>query len=750
MKVSLILTCAGKGLRAGFNKNKLLVPFNGFTVLERTVKKFVDSNLIDEFIITANSDDESTIKQMFSDYTVVLGGKTRTESIKNALNYVSGDITVIHDGARPFVSEKEIKDSIISAEKFGSGICAVLSRDTVADSNKGVNYLGKDGLYIIKTPQTFKTEEIKKAYSKIKEETFNDDGEIYGKFIKTPKLVLGSYENIKLTYPEDFNIFNKYGDLRLGTGFDCHKLVENRKLILGGVEIPHNKGLLGHSDADVLTHAIMDAILSSLSLRDIGYYFPDTDDKYKDANSIELLKEVLIKVKDSGYKIENVSAVIQAEKPKLLNYIPKIKENLANVLGISLDKIGIGATTLEGLGFVGREEGICVNATAVVKKIEVDFSSLTEFLKENVNSLHVGGCACTVYLDGKKLYEHYEGYQDIENNIKLSDKSVFRLCSMTKPVTAVAIMICEERGLLSVDDEISKYLPEYKDIKLGKIVNGKVVDDIVTPTPITIKHCLTHTSGLGSGEIFNLEKEFYPHGNETLKENVEKCAKTHLSFIPYKKEEYSSYLAPDILARIVEIVTNENYYDFIKENIFDKLDMKATYNAYDVKENLVISYSAENGKLIKDANPYHGMADFPCGYTGGGAGLMSTMNDYAKFANMLANYGEYNGVRVLSKESVKKIGTPKLPIGFDSIINDYYNWGYLVKTSNKINWGQTLPVNSFGWGGAYGTHFFVSPNEKLTCVYMHNSLTYGGAGTQDTLNVEYLVTNALRIAKLIK
>ena len=134
--------------------------------------------------------------------------------------------------------------------------------------------------------------------------------------------------------------------------------------------MPHVKGLLGHSDADVLTHAIMDAILSALSLRDIGYHFSDKDAKYKDACSMELLKKVLSMINEKGYKVSSVSATIMAEKPKLLSHIPAITENLAKALSLSIDKIGLGATTLEGLGFVGREEGICVHATATLEKIQ--------------------------------------------------------------------------------------------------------------------------------------------------------------------------------------------------------------------------------------------------------------------------------------------------------------------------------------------------------------------------------------------
>ena len=243
------------------------------------------------------------------------------------------------------------------------------SRNTIIEDKNGkVKYLGKDNLYSVQTPQAFLVKDIKKAYSLAKDKTFNDDGEVYSKYIGDIHTVKGDAKNVKLTFKEDFDVLSQTNACRFGTGFDCHKLVSGRDLILGGIKIPHSKGLLGHSDADVLTHAIMDAILSASAMRDIGYHFPDTDKKYKDISSIKLLKQVMKIIGKENYKVKSISAVIMAEKPKLLKYIPLITENLASVLKIDKSMVGIGATTLEGLGFVGREEGICVNATALLEK----------------------------------------------------------------------------------------------------------------------------------------------------------------------------------------------------------------------------------------------------------------------------------------------------------------------------------------------------------------------------------------------
>lgn len=371
MKVTLILACAGRGTRAGYDINKLLVSVNGKTCLQRTLEVFKKSNLIDEYVVTASYTDFDTVVGLVgSTAKIVMGGQTRTESIKNALSFVEDGIVLIHDGARPFVDERIIGDCIKSAKKFGSAITAFPSRDTILSANESgeiTSYFGKDGLYSVQTPQAFLVKDIKKAYELAKNRTFNDDGEVYKEFIGTPHVVMGSSKNVKITFPEDMLLLEEK-ESRFGVGFDCHKLVENRKLILGGITIPHDKGLLGHSDADVLTHAIMDAILSSLSMRDIGYHFSDKDPQYKDADSMKLLEKVLKMIDERGYKVDSVSATIMAEKPKLLNHIPIITENLAKTLSLPIEKVGIGATTLEGLGFVGREEGICTHATAVLKR----------------------------------------------------------------------------------------------------------------------------------------------------------------------------------------------------------------------------------------------------------------------------------------------------------------------------------------------------------------------------------------------
>jgi ygbB family len=212
----------------------------------------------------------------------------------------------------------------------------------------------------VQTPQGFYTEDLRRAYRLAKGE-YADDSAVYAAFCRPPRLCAGGAENRKLTFAADFP--PRYA---VGEGFDCHAFAAGRKLVLGGVEIPHDRGLLGHSDADVLTHAVMDALLSGVGEGDIGVQFPDTDPAYRGISSMLLLERVMQIVARKGRRVESLSAVLMAEKPKLKNFLPAIAENLAAAVGIPY--VGLSVTTLEGLGFVGREEGICARASALLRE----------------------------------------------------------------------------------------------------------------------------------------------------------------------------------------------------------------------------------------------------------------------------------------------------------------------------------------------------------------------------------------------
>lgn len=374
-KISVIICAAGRGERAGFEKNKLLAPLSGAPALWHTLEKF---NLpeIDEVIITSSKEDFEEISALASTFgfKVVLGGKTRTESVRCALACVTGDIVLVHDGARPYVSQEIILNCIESVKKHGSGICAVKSTDTTAYCEEGkiVQGLERNRLYRLQTPQGFFTNDLRLAYERANGENFTDDSAVYAKYIAPPVICEGAECNIKLTYKEDF--LREIPPLptigcKVGFGVDTHAFGEGNYVTLAGVKIPCNKGLIAHSDGDVIAHAVMDALLSAAGLKDIGHYFPDTDDKYLNADSICLLAQVCKIIRERGYAPSNISITVQAEAPRLSPHIPNMVHNIAVSCGISDDNCAIAAGTCEGLGFVGKGLGITAYSCVLLKEI---------------------------------------------------------------------------------------------------------------------------------------------------------------------------------------------------------------------------------------------------------------------------------------------------------------------------------------------------------------------------------------------
>ncbi len=363
--VCAVICAAGKGLRAGFPKNKLLVPFEGETALFKTLSAF-DYPEIAEIIVTASSEDLEEITAIcnrFPRTKTVLGGDTRSQSVYNALQAVNTDIVLIHDGARPYVTQTVVKNCIQSIKSFGSGICAVPCVDTTAVCKNGkiVDVPNRSDLYSIQTPQGFFTENIRSAYAMAfsnGETDFTDDSSVFKRYCALPTLCAGDKTNIKLTHKSDFQ-----RDVLVGFGVDTHAFGKAQAyIVLGGVKIPSCSGLIAHSDGDVLVHAVMDAMLSACGLKDIGHYFPDTDDRWKNADSMTMLKQVCELVGQQGYAVHNLSVAIHAEKPRLSPYIDAITNSLASALSIDPARVGVSAGTNEGLGYVGEGKGITVYA----------------------------------------------------------------------------------------------------------------------------------------------------------------------------------------------------------------------------------------------------------------------------------------------------------------------------------------------------------------------------------------------------
>ena len=370
--VCAIICAAGKGSRAGFSENKLLIPFGTSTALETTLSAF-DFPAIDEIIVTASEGDFDQITTLCAPYArtkVVLGGADRSHSVYNALKASTADIVLIHDGARPYITREVIEGCIHSVKTYGSGICAVECRDTVAVVKDGkiVQVPARDTLRQIQTPQGFFRENITYAYERAFEQetaTYTDDSSVFAQFCGTPRICAGARDNIKLTYAEDFS----KGVARCGFGVDTHAFgKEQDYIVLAGVKIPSQSGLIAHSDGDVLVHAVMDAMLSAAGLKDIGHYFPDTDEQWKGASSMKMLGLVVELLAERNLTVQNLSVAIQAERPRLAKYIDDMKNALSGVLGIDPTRVGISAGTNEGLGYVGEGKGITVNAFVLLSQ----------------------------------------------------------------------------------------------------------------------------------------------------------------------------------------------------------------------------------------------------------------------------------------------------------------------------------------------------------------------------------------------
>lgn len=362
-EITAIVLCAGSSTRAQLGYNKVLHGLSDTTVAARTAEKFAR---FDRLIVVCTAADEPAMRGLIRhpNAEFVTGGSTRTESVRNALKHVgSTDIVIIHDGARPFVTGEVIDDSVQSAIKTGSGIAAIRSVNALKILKDGkLVPLNRDSAFVIQTPQSFRFSEIRDAYSKIAG-NYADDSEVYSLAGYDCTLSKGDPSNVKLTSYRDFAGLNDA--YRIGFGFDVHRLEEGRKLVLCGVTVPYEKGLLGHSDADVPVHAVMDAILSAAGLPDIGVLFPDTDPALEGADSIGLLREVVRRA--SGFEIINVSVCIIAEKPKLASFVPAMRETLANALGIDKVNVNVSATTTEKLGVTGEGKGIAAAADVLLK-----------------------------------------------------------------------------------------------------------------------------------------------------------------------------------------------------------------------------------------------------------------------------------------------------------------------------------------------------------------------------------------------
>jgi 2-C-methyl-D-erythritol 4-phosphate cytidylyltransferase/2-C-methyl-D-erythritol 2,4-cyclodiphosphate synthase len=313
---------------------------------------------------------------------IVAGGARRQDSVANAFAVAApaSEIIVIHDAARPFASADLIARTIAAAVESGAALAAVQARDTVKEAGRAEaghyvrRTLVREEIYLAQTPQAFRRDVLREALALNADAT--DEAALAEQAGHTVRIVEGEATNIKITTPDDLAMAEAIArggkparTGRAGIGYDLHRLVEGRPLILGGVAIPFDRGLTGHSDADAVCHAITDAVLGAASAGDIGRHFPDTDQRWQGASSLDLLRRAVEIVRLRGFEVGNVDASIIAERPKLAPYIDAMCANVAAALGLPADRVSIKGKTNEGVGELGRSEAIAVHAIALVRSI---------------------------------------------------------------------------------------------------------------------------------------------------------------------------------------------------------------------------------------------------------------------------------------------------------------------------------------------------------------------------------------------
>ena len=382
--ISAVLVAAGSSTRMGFDK--LSFDLGGETVLHRSIRAFDQCPQIGEIVLVAGKN-RAFVEQQAVGCTkpvqIVAGGATRAESAKNGVLAAHGELVAVHDAARPFVSPAVIAAVLEAAARCGAAAPAVPVKDTIKQAVPGDGKTvpeaclvrstpDRSTLYAVQTPQCFDRAQYLTALQELdaeKARLVTDDCSLFELTGRSVQLTQGDYANLKITTREDLPrpVQKEETRMRIGHGYDVHRLVEGRKLILGGVEIPFEKGLLGHSDADVLVHAVMDTVLGAAALGDIGQHFPDNDPAYAGADSLELARHVARILSEHGYRVENIDATILCQRPKLAPHIPAMRANLAAAFGLPVDAVSVKATTEEHLGFTGEGLGIAAHAVALIE-----------------------------------------------------------------------------------------------------------------------------------------------------------------------------------------------------------------------------------------------------------------------------------------------------------------------------------------------------------------------------------------------
>ncbi|MDR3195612.1 MAG: 2-C-methyl-D-erythritol 4-phosphate cytidylyltransferase [Endomicrobium sp.] len=378
MKNAVIIAAAGSGKRFGHKTPKQFLKLSGKPMLTWSVETFASIKSFKQIIVVVPEYMIESLRKrknnLLNKVEFAPGGKERFDSIKNGLELIKDDVdfVAVHDAARPLISKRDILAVLKEAEKTKASIAVEKTKDTiklVSAKEQILKTLDRKVLRNAQTPQIFETKLLKKAYSKRITGETTDDSQLAERLKIKVSAVETKFPNFKVTAKQDFVLAEKLLKRRkmyIGFGYDVHRFKKGRSLVLGGVKIQSPKGLDGHSDADVLLHALMDALLGAAGLNDIGHFFPNADVAYKNISSLLLLEYVYKELKKKKYKINNIDVTVVAESPKIYPFIDDMKTNISKALKFPKQRIGIKATTNEKMGFIGRGEGVAAMAAASI------------------------------------------------------------------------------------------------------------------------------------------------------------------------------------------------------------------------------------------------------------------------------------------------------------------------------------------------------------------------------------------------
>ena len=364
-----VILAAGKSKRFHNKIAKQFYHYKNKEIIDHSIEKSLNSKLFKKIIIVTNNLNHLKKKKLPKIVKIIKGGKERSDSSLIALKYLKKfkpTNVLIHDAARPNFSVKLLKNLIHKLRKNRAVIPYIYSNDSIKYKSQNQLFnLNRDKALLTQTPQAFKFKDLyalsSKQISKV-----NDEATLFIENDYKIAFIKGEYKNNKITYPDDIKI----SKVSFGIGFDIHRLVKNKKLYLGGTKIPFHSGLQGHSDGDVILHAIIDAILGAIQKKDIGTYFPSNKNKFKNIRSPKMLKPIIENLYENNFSINNLDINLICQKPKVSKYRNKIINSLSNLMNLDRNKINLKGKTVEKLGLIGKEKAIACEVLISIKKYD--------------------------------------------------------------------------------------------------------------------------------------------------------------------------------------------------------------------------------------------------------------------------------------------------------------------------------------------------------------------------------------------